>query len=350
LSESIDVSVVVPTHNGASLIWRTLSRIAAQRTSAELRWEVIVVDNASTDGTAEVARGAWPADAPVGIRVVEERALGLSNAHLRGFAEARGELVSWVEDDNWVAPDWVEMVWRTMGEHPEAGACGGFNEPVCEGGEPEWFADRQGYYACGQQGEPGDISEGRGYLWGAGLTVRARAWQRLLEGGFRPLLVDRRGRSNHDSGGDSEICFALRLGGWRLWSEPAMRLRHFLPASRLEWRYLRRLVRGVGSSSVGLDPYLRALVEPRPRSVAQAGVPGLTGSWVAEARGLFRRLREERELLWEMRRQPLEGEEEVLALESDLGRFGALLRRRRRYDRSFGQIERAGWRREGGRP
>jgi glycosyltransferase involved in cell wall biosynthesis len=337
LSGQIDVSVVVPTHNGARLIPRTLSQIAAQRTSPELRWEVVVVDNASTDGTAAAVRAAWPAEAPVGIRVVEERELGLSRAHQRGFAEARGELVSWVEDDNWIAPDWVEMVWRTMGAHPEAGACGGFNEAVCEGGKPAWFPARRGYYACGPQGEPGDVTEDRGYLWGAGLTVRRRAWRGLLEGGFRPLLVDRRGRGNYDSGGDSEICFALRLSGWRLWSEPAMRLRHFLPARRLEWRYLRRLLRGVGSSSVGLDPYLRALGDP--------AAAGLSSSWRREARGLFTRLREERDLLREMRRQPLEGEEDVLELESDLGRFGALLRRRRRYDRSFGAIETAPWRR-----
>lgn len=339
---TIDVSVVVPTHNGAELLPRALAQIAAQRTSPELRWEVIVVDNASTDGTAEVARAAWPAEAPVGARVVEERKLGLSNAHLRGFAEARGELVSWVEDDNWIAPDWVEIVWRTMGEHPEAGACGGFNEPVCEGGEPAWFTPRRGYYACGHQGEPGDVTEDRGYLWGAGLTVRAAAWRRLLEGGFRPLLADRRGRSNYNSGGDSEICFALRLSGWRLWSEPAVRLRHFLPARRLEWRYLRRLLRGVGASSVGLDPYRRALGE--------ATIGTLSASWVAEACVLFRHLRDQRELRREMRRQPLEGEEDVLKLESDIGRFSALLRRRWRYDRSFGAIEKAPWRREARAP
>jgi glycosyltransferase involved in cell wall biosynthesis len=336
VSGPVDVSVVVPTHNGAGLIRRTLSHIAAQRTSPDLRWEVIVVDNASTDGTAEVVRDAWPGDAPVHIRVVEERELGLAHAHLRGFAEARGELVSWVEDDNWIAPDWVEMAWRTMGAHPEAGACGGFNEPVCEGGEPLWFSGRRGYYACGPQGEPGDVTEDRGYLWGAGLTVRRRPWRGLLEGGFRPLLVDRRGRGNYDSGGDSEICFALRLSGWRLWSEPAMRMRHFLPVRRLEWRYLRRLLRGVGASSVGLDPYLRALGDPA------AGA--LSCSWRREARGLFNRLWEERDLLREMWRQPLEGEEDVLELESDLGRFGALLRWRRRYDRSFGAIESAEWR------
>jgi GT2 family glycosyltransferase len=337
LSGRVDVSVVVPTHNGAGLLPRTLSHIASQRTSPDLAWEVIVIDNGSTDRTAEVARHAWPSDAPVPIRVIQEPELGLSNAHLRGFAEARGELVTWVEDDNWVDPHWVEQAWRTMGEHPEAGACGGFNEPECDGTAAWWFEVRQGYYGCGPQGEPGDITEDHGYLWGAGLTVRREAWRQLVDGGFRPLLGDRRGKANYSSGGDSEICFALRLSGWRLRFEPEMRLRHFVPAHKLEWGYLRRLVRGVGSSTVGLDPYLRALGDPE--------VVVRSGSWIEETRELWTRLRGERRLLVAMRRGPGEGEEDVLVLERQIGRFVALLRQRGRYDRSFDAIERAPWRR-----
>jgi glycosyltransferase involved in cell wall biosynthesis len=339
LTEPVDVSVVVPTHNGAGLLPRTLSHIAAQEVPPDLSWEVIVIDNASTDGTAEAAHAAWPAEARVGIRVVRAPELGLANAHRRGFAEARGELVTWVEDDNRIAPDWVERARRTMTEHPEVGACGGLNEPECEGA-PSWLTPRWGYYACGAQGEPGDVTEGRGYLWGAGLTVRSDAWRGLVERGFEPLLSDRRGRANYSSGGDSEICLALRLSGWRLWFEPGLRMRHFLQAHRLDWRYLRRLRRGVWSSSVGLDPYLRALGDPA--EAAQSG------SWSAEARTLCRRLWRERERLREMRRNPCEGEEDVLARESDIGRLGALLRLRRRYDRSFAAIENAPWRAGGG--
>jgi glycosyltransferase involved in cell wall biosynthesis len=338
LNTSVHVSVVVPSHNGAPLLPRTLSHIAAQRPPADLAWELIVVDNGSTDGTAEVATSAWPDDAPVSLRVVSEPRLGLSHAHVRGFAEARGELVTWVEDDNWIASDWVALAWRTMQENPGVGACGGFNEPVCEVDPPAWFARFQSAYAAGAQGgSGGEVSDERGYLWGAGMTVRRSAWQHLVDHGFSPILVDRRGRANYDSGGDAEICAALRLSGWPLWFEPKLRLRHFLVSHRLDWRYLRRLFRGVGASTVGLDPYLRALGQP--------SATGLDPSWTSETRRLVSKLRDRRGRLWEVLRRPYEGERDVLDLETDLGRLGALLRQRRRYDRSFAAVEKASWRR-----
>ena len=336
MTARLDVSVVVPTHNGSALLPRTLSHIAAQRPPPEISWEAVVVDNGSTDDTAEVALLSWPPDAPVDLRLIAEPKLGLSHAHLRGFAEARGELVTWVEDDNWIASDWVEQVWRAMHEHPEAGACGGWNEPVCETDPPSWFPTYQQAYAVGPQGEGGDVTDEPGYLWGAGLTVRRRAWRQLVDNGFDPLLVDRRGRGNYNSGGDAEICFALRLNGWRLRFEPTLRLRHFLVTHRLRWPYLRRLLRGAGASSVGLDPYRRALSDP--------DATALSGSWVTEARGLFSSLWQERDRLREIRREPHEGFGDVLELEADFGRLIELLRRRGSYDRSFAAVEAAPWR------
>jgi cellulose synthase/poly-beta-1,6-N-acetylglucosamine synthase-like glycosyltransferase len=338
VSGSVQISVVVPTHNRSRILPRALSHIAEQRVPKDLRWEVILVDNGSTDGTAELAPGMWPADAPVELRVVREPKLGLTHAHVRGFAEARGELVTWVEDDTWIAPDWVEIAWRTMEENPEVGACGGFNEPVCEGGAPAWFNAVQASFGTGPQGRArGDYTDDPTYLWGAGMTVRRRAWLHLIEGGFRPGLVDRQGTKNYSSGGDVEISFALRLSGWRLRFEPSLRLRHVLPRERLDWAYLRRLTRGQGAASPGLDPYRRALGEPL------AG--DLVGSWRAEARRTLAGLYRHRRRLLSMSRSPSEGDSRELGLEVAIGRLGELLRQRGSYDRGFAALENAAWRR-----
>jgi hypothetical protein len=119
-------------------------------------------------------------------------------------------------------------------------------------------------YAIGAQGsETGDISNGRGFLWGAGMSVRKSSWQQLVSHGFQQLLLDRTG-DLAAGGGDAELSLALRLAGWKLWYEPRLRLRHYVPTPRLEWSYLRSLYRGFGASSVYLDLYSYALQgEPR---------------------------------------------------------------------------------------
>jgi hypothetical protein len=248
--------------------------------------------------------------------------------------------VTWVEDDNWIGPDWLGVVADVMAARPGVGACGGLNEAVCEAPPPAWFPRLAYAYAVGAQGEgAGDISDARGFLWGAGLTVRRAAWDSLAGNGFRPLLVDRRG-TRLDSGGDAEICFALRLAGWRLWFEPRLRLRHFIQRHRLDWWYLRRLFRGVGASTVGFDPYLQALAGG-PAGAADGG----RRRWLAEARRVVALLGPSTAKLLASRRRAFEDDDEVLTLESRLGRLGALLRRRGAYDRSLAAVRHAPWRR-----
>src|SRR5207247_393824 len=61
------------------------------------------------------------------------------------------------------------------------------------------------------------------------------------------------------AGGDAELCYALRLAGWRLWYEPRLNMQHFMTPERLNWGYLRRVSRGFGAATTGFDPYEMAL-------------------------------------------------------------------------------------------
>ena len=253
------VSVVVCCHNGAAKLPTTLAHLARQRVPDEVGFEVVVVDNGSTDDTSTVAQRLWPADSPFPLRVVDEPLKGLSNARCRGFAEARYEFVSFVDDDNWVCPDWIGVVHEILLENPKVAACGGPTEGAFEVPPPEWFTSYQGNFAVGSQHEkPGDVTDRPNVLWGAGLTVRKSAWSALQQSGFRFRLTDRSG-AGLTSGGDHELCFGLVLIGWRLWYDPRLHLRHYMPAGRVNWGYLRRLLRGAGWSSAWLDPYKEAL-------------------------------------------------------------------------------------------
>ena len=250
------VSLLVCTHNGARRLRPTLAHLAAQRVAPTLPWEVVLVDNASTDDSAAVARASWPEPAPAPLRVVTEPRLGIGHARLRAVETATYDVVGFVDDDNWLAPDWVQIAWETMQAHPTVGACGSFGEAALEDGErPAWFDANAAAYAVGAQVRAGEATPGA--LWTAGLVVRRSAWQDVRAAGFEPVLVGRRGRLL-SAGEDSELCFALTQAGWRLAYEPRLRYRHAIPPARLTWAYIRTLHYGFGIASVAMDHYYMA--------------------------------------------------------------------------------------------
>jgi glycosyltransferase involved in cell wall biosynthesis len=317
------MSFVVCCHNSACRLSDTLAHLAAQRVPAGAAWEVVLVDNASTDSTVETARRIWGVG-PAPLRFVEEGRHGLTRARLAGAAAARYDAMTLVDDDNWLAPDWSAVALDALRAHPEAGALGGQSAAVPEIPPPVWFLPFAENFAVGAQAPAsGDVTKSRGYLWGAGLVIRRAAWEDLLGAGFEFLLGDRTG-GHLRSGGDTEICHGLRLRGWSLRYEADLFFRHFVPETRLRWRYFRRLFRSFGAASVVLDTYRLALRERERRDVAECEY-----SW----RFRMRAVREE------ILRSPLafaralvfdrEGVADETAKDYKLGQLSGLLRTRR---------------------
>lgn len=251
----LDVSVVICCYNSAKRLPETLRHLLEQDVPEEISWEVIVVDNASTDNTSEIARSLWPNHAPAPLRVVKELEPGLCYARMKGIAEAKYEIVSFLDDDNWAVPNWVKLVSETMRDHPEVGACGGRTEAETEIEPPTWFNTYSSGYVIGKQFDRSrDITWSRGWLWGAGLTIRKKAWDDLTLNGFKPILSGRFGNII-TSGEDVEICYALRLVGWHIWYSDELVLKHYISKQRLTTTYLSKLQFGFGTQTIGFDPY-----------------------------------------------------------------------------------------------
>lgn len=334
------VSIVICCHNSSIRLSQTLAHLAAQQVSGSFPWEVILVDNASTDDTAEIAKSILIKNQIVSYRIVHESQLGLSHARHRGLKCANYEFVSFVDDDNWVMSDWVQTVYTVMTEHPNVGACGGMSEAVFEAEPPVWFAACKGNYAVGSQSnECGDISDTRGWLWGAGLNIRKSACMQLVDQGFRSILSGRNGTAL-TSGEDMEICLALRMAGWRLWYDPRLRLQHYMPAQRLQWHYLRRLHQGFGAATVDLEPYWFALGSSHPKR--RKGRLGAI--WMTRAHITLRKLLEFRAKLLRDLLQKNEGDIQVLEMELLLARLRQFLKRRGEYDKNIYTIWNAPWR------
>ncbi len=253
------VSIVICCYNSAGRLRPTLAHVCAQLVSPGIPWEVILVDNASTDATQETARALWPPDAPAPLRIVREEQPGLSHARRRGLQEAQYEYVSFIDDDNWVTEYWVQTVFTIMSNQLNVGACGGRSYPTFEKKPPAGFDQFYLNMAIGEQWTTeGDITETRGWLWGAGLIIRRAAWEQIVKLNWSSMMIGRKGKTL-SSGEDTEICYWLRLLGWRIYYSPKLSMKHYIPAFRMQKSYIYRLFNSGGYTILVNKAYKRML-------------------------------------------------------------------------------------------
>ena len=135
-SESYDVSVVVPTFNRQQLLGRTLETLVQQR-AGSVRYEVLVVDNNSTDDTRAVVETfvhRWR-----NVRYFFEPRPGVSHARNTGIAAARSPLIAFIDDDVEADPTWIATIKQTFDEHPAIDCVGGRIEPRWAAPPPAWL-------------------------------------------------------------------------------------------------------------------------------------------------------------------------------------------------------------------
>jgi glycosyltransferase involved in cell wall biosynthesis len=237
----LGVSIIICCHNGASRLLDTVRHIASQRVPSHIPWEFILVDNASTDNSVSITEVVWSGINPTAaLRVVGEPRLGLSHARSRGFAEAQYEFVVMCDDDNWLAPNYVELTYQIMRDHPKVAALGGCGKLVFEVSAPAYIEQSMIFAAGPQAPHSGKVPTHR--LYGAGCVIRKSAYEKLKELGYRSFLEDRKGASL-SSGGDHELCYALAISGYDIWYDERLKFLHYITKERLTWEYFIRYAR-----------------------------------------------------------------------------------------------------------
>jgi len=211
-------------------------------------WEVLVVDNASNDGTGERALELVGRLPGCRGRVIREETLGLSFARRRAAVEAKGEIICFLDDDNIPDENFVANAINAFRNYPQAGSLGGKVIPQWET-EPTPLALAVADYALAicNRGEEAFRYEGltTGPV-GAGLCIRSHLLRQLYaEKTFAGAVVGRTGH-NFACSEDTAITVRLKQLGWECWYIPALQLQHQLPASRMSKKYLLRLYEGVG--------------------------------------------------------------------------------------------------------
>ena len=240
---AVAIDVVICTYNRAANLHEALSVLAAQRASGDVIWSVLVVDNGSTDSTADVVEAHRLRRLLPGLRRVVESELGLTPARRRGVRETSAPWIAFVDDDNLLDPGWLDAIARAIRRNPESGAIGGRVVLDWEKAPPNFV---KGFGWCFAEQELGQAACKVDGLVGAGMVVRRAA---LVECGWleRPLLSDRAGRRLM-SGGDVEIAQRIRAAGYPLWFAPDAVLRHRIASDRASWHYLLRVNYGLGAS------------------------------------------------------------------------------------------------------
>jgi len=244
----IILSIVICTHNRAELLPLVLGSLANQ-TAPRGQYEILLVDNGSTDSTKQIAESFLAKIS--NMRYVHEAEIGLSPARNRGWREARGEFVGFLDDDCKVPSDWLTNALRVVKKITPPVFGGPFyafyNSP-----KPAWFKDEYGSHV---QGDVPRALQEYEYLDGGNMFIRCDILQSY--GGFRTDL----GMKGEQIAYGEETQFFKRLRSEMkdvvLFYDPSVFVYHLVRAEKMKlWSAPKRFfVSGMYSAKIQLVSY-----------------------------------------------------------------------------------------------
>jgi glucosyl-dolichyl phosphate glucuronosyltransferase len=249
----LDATLLIATYNRAALLDETLDSIRLLQVRPGRRWEVIVVDNNSTDATREIVE-RQAATFPVPLRYLFETRQGRSSAMNAGIDAARGQVIAMTDDDVRVETGWLDAACDSLDDLSVAYA-GGPVDPIWETPPPRWLdltrGDLWGTIAIQDHGDRGFVYEERRKVpLGANMAARRSMFTTI--GGFRADLGRSSGRLVLGQE-VPELLMRARAAGLRGVYHPAMRVHHHIPSRRLTRAYFRKWWFGKGVSRAALE-------------------------------------------------------------------------------------------------
>jgi GT2 family glycosyltransferase len=241
--EAFDLTAIVCTYNRRALLAESLARIVAQQGDG-LRYEVVVVDNNSTDDTRDVIEQI-AASAPCPVRYLCERQQGVSYARNAGIAASRAPVLAFFDDDVLVADDWLLRIKQALDAHSDIDYVGGKVLPRWASAPPTWLsAGNWAPIAAQDYGDAPFVLEPDANvgLISANLAIRRRALDEV--GWFRPEL--QRVRDSIGSMEDHELLERLARAGKRGLYWPQIVVWADVPSARMTRAYHRRWHLGHG--------------------------------------------------------------------------------------------------------
>jgi glycosyltransferase involved in cell wall biosynthesis len=265
------ISVAICTWNRAAILKRALDAMTTLVIPAGVEWELLVVNNNSTDTTEEVIRSFAPR---LPIRGLLEPRPGHAHARNLAVREATGDYILWTDDDGLVQRDWISEYCRAFVRWPEAAVFGGPIEPWFSETPPRWLQEVWPKvaiaYAIRNLGDSPVPFTHEQVPFGVNMAVRRDYQSRCPYNtalGLRPGSTLR--------GDETTMVRAMLASGATGWWVPTARVHHYLPPDRLTTKYLRGFYFGSGQWRGMMDPDQRsAKLFGKPRWLWRQAIEG----------------------------------------------------------------------------
>jgi len=242
------ISVIVCTYNRAGLLSGMLQSFLEQNDLDQVPYELLVVDNNSTDATQAVCD---PFKVHPEVRIFHEARQGLSAARNRGVKESRGEILAFLDDDVLVEPGWLAALHQCY-QQTQADIVGGRCSLLFSTPPPSWLGPAfRTNLAEVELGEDRKILTDQYPLYGANLSFRKSTL--LAHGGFSEQV----GRTGIRllSGEETFLIQNIARAKGKIVYEPKARVRHRIGPDRLTGAYFRSIAAGEGQSLALADPF-----------------------------------------------------------------------------------------------
>jgi glucosyl-dolichyl phosphate glucuronosyltransferase len=223
------ISVIVCTYNRCNLLGRCLQSLINQTLEKD-QYEVIIVDNNSTDQTSELVQAFLKHS--INARYVLETQQGLSFARNAGWKCAIGNYIAYIDDDAIAAPDWLEVMAQFITQYPEVQAFGGPYDAYTLTELPDWFPPEYGVHNLGSCDRP--IQLGKEWLHGSNMVFRKDIFEKF--GGFDETL----GMKGKQVAYMEEVDFLLRLEKQEIiiYYVHNMNMRHLIADYKMSLKWL----------------------------------------------------------------------------------------------------------------
>ena len=243
---SIQISAIICTFNREQYLHKAIQSLVEQTLETEL-YEIIVVDNHSTDNTKKIVTEEF-AHIP-NLRYIYEPVLGLSQARNTGWQNAKGEYIAYLDDDAIASPTWLENIIQVFESIiPTPGGVGGKIEPIWEAERPSWLPDRllPWLTILDWSENPIFLTDYR-YIAGANMAFPRFLIEKV--GGFQVDL----GRKGKKLLSNEELLLRTQIQshGYKIYYDPKIAVKHHVPASRLTqaWFIKRNFWQGVSEAT-----------------------------------------------------------------------------------------------------